>query len=38
MMHPDHFGMICIMILAGLAAAAGAHLAKLGLHLWSHLY
>ena len=24
MMHPDHFDMICIMILAGLAAAAGA--------------
>ena len=38
MMHPDHFDMIRILILAGLSAVIGERIAKTGLHLWSHLY
>lgn len=38
MMHPDHFDMIRILVLAGLSAVIGERIAKAGLHLWSHLY
>jgi hypothetical protein len=34
MMHPDHFDMIRIMVLAGLTAVIGGNLAKTGVHLW----
>lgn len=34
MMHPDHFDMIRIMILAGLTAVIGERMAKTGVHLW----
>lgn len=38
MMHPDHFDMIRILILAGLSAVIGECFARAGVHLWSHLY
>jgi len=37
-MHPDHFDMIRILVIAGLSAVIGERIAKTGLHLWSHLY
>lgn len=36
MMHPDHFDLIRIMLLAGLTAVLGERVARVGYHLWLH--
>jgi hypothetical protein len=34
MMHPDHFRLVCILLMAGITACIGEQAIKLIIHLW----